>query len=201
MLWWNRIMAGLRTWASRRRMRAELDEELHAYLLAAATEKMRGGLSEREAWRQARAEMGSIESVKSKVSAVGWETRVESVLWDLRYGMRQLFRSPGFTIVAVITLALGIGANTAVFTLVYGIMLKQLPISDPEQLYRVGAGEFYCCEWGGLQGSFLRKYSDIHHTPAGISGGCADHRWRICLRELLLYAGNRRGTRSSDLTV
>ena len=53
MLWWNRIMAGFWTWASRRRVRAELDEELHAYLLAAATEKMRGGLSESEAWRQA----------------------------------------------------------------------------------------------------------------------------------------------------
>jgi predicted permease len=180
MLWWNRLIAGLCTLTSKRRVRAELDEELHGYLLAAATEKMRDGLSESEAWRQARAEMGSIESVKSKVSAVGWETWVESVLWDLRYGMRQLFRTPGFTIVAVITLALGIGANTAVFTLVYGIMLKQLPVSHPEQLYRVGEGESYCCEWGGLQGSWgtfdypfykhLRDTDDSFQQIAAFSG-------------------------------
>jgi predicted permease len=180
MLWWNRLVAGLRVLASKRRMRAELDEELRAYLLAAAIEKMRGGLSEGEAWRQARAEMGSIESVKTKVSAVGWETWVESALWDLRYGMRQLFRTPGFTIVAAITLALGIGANTAVFTLVYGIMLKQLPVSHPEQLYRVGEGESYCCEWGGLQGSWgtfdylfykhLRDTDDSFEQIAAFSG-------------------------------
>jgi len=94
--------------------------------------------------------------------------------------MRQLFRTPGFTIVAVITLALGIGANTAVFTLVYGIMLKQLPVSHPEQLYRVGEGEFYCCEWGGLQGSWgtfdypfykhLRDTDDSFEQIAAFSG-------------------------------
>ncbi len=180
MPWWNRILAGFRTLASKRRHRADLDEELHAYLLSAATEKMRGGLSESEAWRDARAEMGSIESVKSKVSAVDWETWVESVLWDIRYGIRQLFRTPGFTIVATLTLALGIGANTAVFTLVYGIMLKQLPIAYPEKLYRVGEGETYCCEWGGLQGSWgtfdypfykhLRDTDDSFEQIAAFSG-------------------------------
>jgi predicted permease len=154
MLWWNRLVAGVRALLSKQRMRAELDEELHSYQHAAAQEKMRRGIPETEAWRQARAEMGSFESVKGGVSAVGWDAWAESVLWDLRYGFRQLFRSPGFATVAVLTLALGIGANTAVFTLVYGVMLKQLPVSHPEHLYRVGEGEFYCCEWGGLQGSW-----------------------------------------------
>ncbi|HTW82366.1 MAG TPA: ABC transporter permease [Terracidiphilus sp.] len=154
MLWWNRLIAGFKVLASKRRRGAELDEELHAYLHAEVEEKMRCGVSQTEAWRQARAEMGSIESVKSNVNAIGWDAWMESVLWDVRYGIRQLLRSPGFTIVAALTLALGIGANTAVFTLIYGIMLKQLPVSHPEQLYRVGEGEFYCCEWGGLQGSW-----------------------------------------------
>jgi len=154
MLWWNRLAAGFKALASRERKRAELDEELRSYLLEAAEERMRSGVSEDEAWRLAQAEMGSRESVQSKVSAVGWEAFVESLLWDVRYGIRQLFRSPGFTAIAMLTLALGIGANTAVFTLVYGVVLKQLPITQPGQLYRVGEGEFYCCEWGGLQGSW-----------------------------------------------
>lgn len=154
MLWWNRLVAGITALVSKRRKRAELDEELHSYLEAAAQEKVRRGMPEAEAWQRARAEMGSTESVKSKVSAVGWESWIESTMWDIRYGIRQLFRSPGFTAVALLTLALGIGANTAVFTLIYGVVLKQLPISQPEQLYRVGEGEFYCCEWGGLQGSW-----------------------------------------------
>jgi hypothetical protein len=57
-------------------------------------------------------------------------------------------------LVALLTLALGIGANTAVFTLVHAVMLKQLPVANPHQLYRVGEGEFFCCEWGGLQDSW-----------------------------------------------
>jgi hypothetical protein len=180
MPWWNRLVAGFRALASKRRMRVDLDEELHAYLRAAAEEKMRCGASETEAWRQARAEMGSVESVKSNVSTVGWEAGLESMLWDLRYGIRQLFRSPGFTVVAVLTLALGIGANTAVFTLVYGIMLKQLPVSHPEQLFRIGEGETYCCEWGGLQRSWgtfdyqfykhLRDADDSFEQLAAFSG-------------------------------
>ena len=154
MLWLNRMVAGLRAIASKRRRRAELDEELRAYMEAAVGEKMRSGVSVAEAWRQTRAEMGSVETVKSQVSAVGWESWIESALWDLRYGVRQLLRTPGFTVVALLTLALGIGANTAVFTLVYGVVLKQLPVAQPSQLYRVGQGEFYCCEWSGLQGSW-----------------------------------------------
>jgi predicted permease len=181
MLWWNRLVAGFRTLVSRGRKRAELDEELRAYLHAAAEEKMRRGISEDEAWRLTRAEMGSTESVQSKVSAVGWEASVESLIWDVRYGIRQLFRNPGFTLVAILTLALGIGANTAIFTLVYGVMFKQLPVSHPEQLYRVGEGENYCCEWGGLQGSWgtfdypfykrLRDHADSFDQVAAFSGG------------------------------
>jgi predicted permease len=154
MFWLNRLVAGFTALFSKRRKSAELDEELHAYLEASANDKMRAGIPYHDAVRQARVEMGSIETVKTKVSAVGWETTIQSLLWDIRYGMRQLVRSPGFTLVALLTISLGIGANTAVFTLVYGIMLKQLPLDHPEKLYRVGEGEFYCCEWGGLQDSW-----------------------------------------------
>ncbi|HUZ94001.1 MAG TPA: ABC transporter permease, partial [Edaphobacter sp.] len=72
---------------------------------------------------------------------------------DLRYAFRQLRKAPGFTLTAVLTLALGIGANIAIFTLVHAVLLKPLPIPNPQQLYRIGDGNL-CCEWGGLQDSW-----------------------------------------------
>ncbi len=77
---------------------------------------------------------------------------MRTLLQDLTYGLRQLRKSPGFTTVAILTLALGIGANTAIFTLVHAIMLQPLPVKDPGSLYRVGSPDVDCCVTGGLQG-------------------------------------------------
>ncbi len=84
-------------------------------------------------------------------------------LQDLRYATRQFLRAPGFTATAVLTLALGIGATTAIFTLVHAVLLKSLPVSEPQELYRVGDNE-NCCVNGGMQGSWsLFSYAKYEH--------------------------------------
>jgi len=76
---------------------------------------------------------------------------MDTLIKDLRYALSQLRKAPGFTITAVITLALGIGATTAIFTLVHGILLRTLPVGDPARLYRIGDTDD-CCVEGGFVG-------------------------------------------------
>ena len=162
---------GLRVQLRRQRAESEMNEELGAYLEAAVEEKLRSGMSPEEALRAARVEMGSLEAVKEGIRTVGWESTLEAFWQDLRYAFRRLRRSPGFTAVCVITLALGIGANTAIFTLVDAVLLKSLPVTNPGQLYRLGDNH-NCCVMTGTQndGSFVLYsyplYQNLRdHTP------------------------------------
>src|SRR5271165_2561759 len=107
---------------------------------------------------------------RSSCSQACQEKHLHALFHDLRYALRQLRKSPGFTITAVLTLALGIGANTAIFTLVHAVMLKSLPVANPKQLYRIGDND-NCCVWGGLQRKGWGVFSyDLYlylrdHTP------------------------------------
>src|SRR6266403_1783867 len=92
----------------------------------------------------------------------GWSW-LENLLKDARYGLRQLYGSPGFALVAILTLALGIGANTAIFTLVHAVMLSSLPVVNPEQLYSLG-DNVICCDTASYQESFtLYSYPLYKH--------------------------------------
>ena len=134
------LRSGIRALLHRNERNAEINEEVRGLLEASAEEKMRRGLSREAALRAARAEMGTAETVRNKVWSAGWESGAESLWQDFRYGARQILKSPGFAIVAILSLALGIGANTAIFTLINDLLLKQLPVRAPEQLFSFGEG-------------------------------------------------------------
>jgi predicted permease len=128
------ITSGLRSLFRKERFERELDEELRGFLDMAAEEKMKHGMSRKDALRAVRLERSNLEVTKEVVRSAGWESFVETCWQDLRFGLRMLRKSPAFTAVAILTLGLGIGANTAIFSLINALMLRSVPVCDPGSL-------------------------------------------------------------------
>src|ERR1700693_4005032 len=133
-----RIQSLFRNLFRKRGIEQALDDELRSSLEVLTQEKMKQGLSQSVARREALMEIGGIDQVKEEVRAVRAGRFVENFARDIRYALRQLLRNRSFTAVAALTLALGIGGTTAIFSVVNGVLLQPLPYSPPERLVEVG---------------------------------------------------------------
>ena len=130
--------AGLRALLRRDLADREMGDEVRDFLEREALAHEEAGLSPEAAARAARVSMGSVVSVEEAVRSSGWEAIVVAFWRDLRYGARMLGRTPAFSAIAVLTLALGIGATTALFSVANEVLFKPLPVSDPGRLVFFG---------------------------------------------------------------
>jgi macrolide transport system ATP-binding/permease protein len=163
MIWTQRLWLRLKALARREKFAKELDEEIRFHLDEQIAENVAAGMSPGEARLAAMRVFGSGTLAREDAWARwGW-LWLEQIGQDIRYALRQLRKTPGFTLTAVLTLALGIGANAAIFTLVHAVIMKDLPVTDPKALIRLGNNN-NCCVNSGTpdDGSYALFSTEIY---------------------------------------
>ncbi len=143
-----RFFRRLTSWAATQRDEERLRAEIEEHLAFQTAENVRAGLTPVEARRQAVLKFGGVETMKESYRDQRGLPFLATLIQDTRHALRRLRMAPAFTIATILTLALGIGATTSIFTLVHAVLLKSLPVANPGELYRVGR-ETHCCFMGG----------------------------------------------------
>ncbi len=165
-----RVRTLLRNLFARHRVERELDDELRAYVELLTDEKVAAGMPRHQARREAHVESGGVEQVKEQVRVVRSGALIEQLVQDLTYGARVLRRSPSFTVVAVCTLAIGIGATASIFSIVNSVLLRPLPYQAPDELFSVRnmhyTGEFVELQRRG-QTFDVAAYQTLEATMTG----------------------------------
>src|SRR5688572_19201659 len=133
-----RFLKRLTSWATARQNEERLRAEIEEHLSLQTAENIRSGLSPVEARRQAALKFGAVEAMKESYRDQRGLAFLETLIQDTRHALRRLRMAPAFTITTVLTLALGIGATTSIFTLAHAVLLKSLPVTNPGELYRLG---------------------------------------------------------------
>lgn len=157
----NDLIFRLRALFRRTTVENELDEELRFHFDQQVEKHMRSGMSQQEAIRQTRLEFGGMSQVKENCRESRGTNLLETIGADILFALRQLRRTPAFTITALLTLALGIGANAAIFTLVHAVLQKDLPVANPASLIRLGDTND-CCVGMGLSDSMSYFSTDAY---------------------------------------
>jgi predicted permease len=166
----NQIKARLAALFRRRELDADMDDEMHSHIEMRTQANIESGMNPEEARFAALRQFGWTESIKEDCREQRGVTWLENLVQDIRYGARQLRKNPGFTGVAVLTLALGIGANSVIFSLVHALLLHPLPVERPEQLAAVYTSDFSGTQYGT---SSYPDYVDFRDRNQVFSGTVA----------------------------
>jgi predicted permease len=183
---WRQFTRGLRSLTHSSQADRDVADEVNQYFEEVKAELMSKGLSEQDAKRAARLESGSMAQVRDQVRSDGWENALTSFAADLRFAMRQLIKHKSFAATAILTLALGIGANTAIFTVVQSILLAPLSYKDADRIIALNT-----------------RWTDTGHQSTRVTGPDAeDVRARArSLEAVSLYSGGQMGVQLRDHAV
>ncbi len=162
-----RLVSLVRNLVSGRRVEGDLDAELRGYVEMLADEKVASGVPLERARREALIELGGVDQVKEEVRAVRAGALLEQLVQDIRYAVRGLRRAPAFAITAIVTLALGIGANTAIFSVIDALLLRPLAVADPDRLVAVYRGA------DGSEGAFSYPVAKAIDARRDVLAGAA----------------------------